>query len=144
MPDELEVFGTVERWGESFRVVHPGDRALQRFAALAAGGADTDTMQGLAATDRFISQCLHPDDLQAFDAACDRVRANGDEFLAVIQDIFRTLMGRPTGQSSDSSDGLPTTNENSAGGSSSRVIARLEGQGRPDLALLVSQAPSAA
>lgn len=131
----------IERWGESFRIAEKvGLRPLMRFAQVARRGVDADDMAGLAAMGDLLDQCIHEDDLGRFDVAADKARADGEELMAVVTEVFSILSARPTSLPSDSSGGQPNTNESSVGGSSSPVIARLEAQGRPDLALLVTRA----
>lgn len=134
-----ETFGFL---GEQFHVAEKvAALPLMRFAKIAKAGVDADDLDGLAAMYDLLEQCLHPDDWGRFQAHADKTRADGDELLKVVQDVFAVLAERPTGRSSDSSDGPRIIEPNSTGVSSSpgtdRVIRRLNDQGRPDLALLV-------
>lgn len=129
----------IQRWGESFKVADKiGTLALMRFAQVARNGVDSDTMEGLAAMGDLLDQAIDPSDLGRFSSAANKNRADGEELMSVVQEVFGLIGSRPTSQPSDSSDGLPTTSAPSAAGYSSPVT-RLESKGRPDLALLVSQ-----
>jgi hypothetical protein len=114
--------------------------AVMRFAKIASAGVDADDMEGLAAMYDLLEQCIDPADWRAFQAHADKERAQGDDLLGLIREVMARITARPTGQPSDSSDGLESSSENSVGDSYLRVIARLEGQGRPDLALMVDRA----
>jgi len=131
----------VERWGESFRVAERGVplMALMRFAQVAKRGADSNDMDGLAALRDLLDAVVHPEDLPRFDRIADENDAGGDELMAVATECIKVIAERPTSRPSDFSDGSSTTSEPSAAGYSSPVT-RLEQRGRPDLALLVSQA----
>lgn len=131
----------VEFFGETFTVPERfNHRLLTRFAKLARKGVDSDDSEGMAAIDDLIDQCVMPYDMERFDAVCDRERPSFEELMEFMHDVLEAISARPTGQPSDSSDGLQTTSPNSADGSPSAVVARLEQQGRPDLALMVTRA----
>jgi hypothetical protein len=129
-------------FGESFRF-NPADEyqwELMEFAEAATGGADSELLSGIAAVMRLLKSAIHADDWQRFRTSAKTNKARVREHLMpVVWAAFSQPIDRPTGLPSDSSDGQPTTPENSADDSSSRVIARLEEQGRPDLALVVAQ-----
>ncbi len=110
---------------------------VMRFADAAMRGADTDTFEGQAAMYALLKSCFTEQDWERFEDIATRERATSDDLWAVVQEVFAAAAGRPTGRPSDSSDGPALTSESFAGDSSSRVVGRLEGQGRPDLALLV-------
>lgn len=127
--------------GESFRIADRiGLMPLMRFAKVAQSGVDADDMAGLAAMYDLLEQCLADDEWARFQAHADKVRADGDELMALVAEVFEVLSQRPTSRPSDSSDGPPTTSENSADDSSSPVVSRLVTQGRRDLAQIVEQA----
>jgi len=133
---------TIPFLGEDFHVAESvGAMPLMRFAKIAKSGTGTGDMDGLAAIYDLLEQCIHPDDWGRFQAHADKVRASGDQLLDMVREVFTVLAGRPTGRSSDSSDGPLVIEPNSTDDSSSpdtdRVIRRLNDQGRPDLALLV-------
>jgi hypothetical protein len=135
---------TVEFAGERFGIAdRVGLMAMMRFAKVAKSGVDSNELDGLAAMYDLLEQCIADDEWERFQAHADKVRADGDELMTVVNNVFGVLSERPTRRPSDSSAGPSTTKANSTGDSSSRVIARLEEQGRPDLALVVSRAQAA-
>lgn len=132
---------TFEFLGESFDVAERvSTLALMRFAKVASAGVDVDDMAGLAAMYDLLQQAVAPSDWSRFEAHADAQRVQSDDLLAVIQEVLPIIAGRPTGQPSASSAGRQSRSEPSADDSSSQVIARLEGKGRPDLALMVDEA----
>ncbi len=131
----------VEFAGDRFAVAEKiGLMPLMRFAKVAQSGVDSADMAGLAAMYDLLEQCIAPADWQRFQTAADRSRADGDDLMGVVRDAIEAISARPTSQPSDSSDGPTATPPSSEPDCSSRVIARLEQQGRPDLALVVAQA----
>ena len=110
---------------------------LMRFAKVAKSGADSADMEALAVMLDLLEQCIAPADWQRFQDTADKNRADGDELLKVVSDVFEVLAERPTSRPSDSSAGPSTTAPNSTAGSYSPAKARLEDKGRPDLALMV-------
>lgn len=132
---------TVEFCGVQFRIAEKvAALPLMRFAKVAKAGVDATELDGMAAMYDLLEQVIHPDDWAKFERHADQQRADGEQLLEVVQGVFVLLADRPTGRSSDSSDGPRTIEPSSTGGSSSpgsNVITRLNGQGRPDLALLV-------
>lgn len=129
---------TVEFLGEQFRVAdRVGALPIMRFAKAAKSGADANDMAGLVALYDLLGQVIHPDDWSRFEAHADAEHADGDALLAVVQDALTLVAARPTGRSSDSSDGPRTIEPSSTDDSSSPVIHRLNEQGRGDLAYLV-------
>jgi hypothetical protein len=126
--------------GERFTVADKiGLMPLMRFAKVAKAGVDSADLAGLAALYDLLAQCIADADWARFEAAADKSHADGEELMAVIGKVFEALAERPTSRPSVSSDGPMTTPPRSADDSSSTVVQRLEQQGRPDLALLVSQ-----
>ena len=117
---------------------------LMRFAKVAKSGADSADMEALAVMLDLLEQCIAPQDWQRFQDCADKNRADGDELMAVVTSVMEALTERPTSRPSDSSGGPQPTQANSEGVLSSRVIGRLEDQGRPDLALMVTQARTSA
>lgn len=127
--------------GEQFTIAdRVSSLAVMRFAKVASSDVDGDDMEGLAAMYDLLEQCIDPAQWRAFQAHADKQRAQSDDLLQLIQEVLPRIAARPTGQPSDSSDGLESSSGSSVDDSSSRVIARLERQGRPDLALMVDQA----
>jgi hypothetical protein len=136
-----QVVQSVEFLGERFQIAEQvSTLALMRFAKVASAGVDANDMDGLAAMYDLLEQCIDPTQWHAFQAHADRKRAQADDLLELVREVMPRIAARPTGRPSDSSDGPSAPSEPSVGDSSSRVIARLERQGRPDLALMVDQA----
>ncbi len=134
----------VEFLGERFRTAERiGLMPMMRFAKVAKAGVDSNDLDGLAAMYDLLEQCIADDEWGRFQAHADRKRADGDELMKVVAEVFEVLSARPTSRPSDSSAGPSTTAPNSTDASSSRVIAELEANGRPDLALIVTQAQEA-
>lgn len=134
----------IEFGGERFTVADKiGLMPLMRFAKAAQGGVDSNDMAGLAAMYDLLEQCIAPADWRRFEVAADKTRASGEELMAVVKDVMEAMTARPTSLPSDSSDGPTIIGPNSGGGSSLRVVRRLEEQGRPDLALMVEMAGEA-
>ena len=131
---------TVALAGKPFRVAEKvGGLALMRFAKTAQAGVDSNELAGLAAMYDLLRQVIHPGDWQAFEAHADEQRVGADELLQAVFDAMEAISGRPTSRPSVSSDG-PSTTSGSSSGVSSSVVIDLERQGRPDLALIASQA----
>lgn len=137
---------TVEWLGEEFHVAERvGHLALMRFAHLADGGADTRSMESLAAMYDLLEQTVHPDDWRRFERHANAQRADTDQLFQMVKDVFAVLAGRPTGRPSASSDGPRITEPNSTDDSSSPdtdhpMVTVLNDKGRPDLALMVRRA----
>lgn len=131
----------VELAGERFTVAESiGAMPLMRFAKVAKGGADSNNLDSLVAMYDLLEQCIEPADWVKFQAHADKVRATGDDLMAVVGEVFEILAERPTARPSASSGGPKSTKRKSVPGSSSKVIKRLEKSGRPDLALMVTMA----
>lgn len=129
---------TVDFLGEQFKVADKvGALPLMRFAKVARAGVDAGELEGLAAMYDLLGQVIHPDDWSRFEDHADKEHADGDQLLALVQEVFALMAARPTGRSSDSSDGPQTIEPSSTDDSSSPVISRMNERGRPDLALLV-------
>ncbi len=144
MSDDVQF---AEFFGERFAVPQRiNQRLIIRFGRLAAEGADTAATNPAKANeaaillDRMVEQMVRPEDKDRFEDVCDRERPTDEELMAFIADVMAAVSRRPTSRPSDSSAGPTSTPQNSADDSSSRVITRLEQQGRPDLALVVAQA----
>lgn len=86
---------------------------------------------------------VHPDDFDKFWATAKRERQGIEDLMGLMQAVVEAVSARPTGRPSDSSDGPRLTSVTSVGDSSSRVIRRLEQEGRPSIALMVAQAAEA-
>lgn len=110
---------------------------LMRFADAAVRGVDSDSVEGLATMYQLLRSCLAEHEWERFQEVATRTCAGHEDLWALIQEVLAGVSERPTERPSDSSDGPALTPVRSAEGSSSRAIGRLEGQGRPDLALQV-------
>lgn len=129
---------TITFGGEEFRIADKvGLMPLMRFAHVASGGVDAEDMAGLVAIHDLLEQCFPEDEWSRFQRVATKTRADGAELMGVIKSVFEAIGRRPTGRSSDSSDGPTPTPLRSVDGSSSEVIARLQSKGRPDLAYMV-------
>lgn len=127
--------------GKPFKVADKlGLMPLLRFAHLAKQGVDSDDMEGLVAIYDLLVNVIAPEDWEAFEQHAVDVRAEGEALMAVVTQAIGLIAQRPTERPSDSSDGSPTTRGSSTDDSSSRVIRRLEKEGRPSIALMVRQA----
>lgn len=131
--------------GEQFKVADKvGALAVMRFAKIAKAGVDASELDGMVAMYDLLGQLIHPDDWSRFEDFADTQHADGDQLLELVQEVFALIAARPSGRSSDSSDGPRTIEPSSTVVSSSpdtdpseAVISRLNSAGRPDLALLV-------
>ena len=126
--------------GETFQLRRIAATRVLRFASLAAAGADETDPRALAAIEAILEKAVRPEDRERFDDACDDAELSFEDLMAIVVKIIEDVAGNPTSERSDSSSGPLSTSGPSVGGSSSPVIARLEAQGRPDLALIVDQA----
>lgn len=127
--------------GQSFTLASKvGLMPLMKFAHIARQGVDANDMEGLVAIYDMLRNVIADEDWERFESHATTVRADGDDLMGLVQQAIQAISERPTERPSDSSDGPQTTSDSSAGDSSSRVIRRLEEQGRPSLALMVQQA----
>lgn len=146
---------TVEFFGETFTLSPDvSEFALMEFAEAAADGVDGDTMQGMASMLRLILDCLaepepvvetaedgtetvvpQPSERARFRAVARKNRAAAKDLMPVIQAAFEGKAERPTGRSSDSSDGPGSTGPKSGSNSAVKGLERLAG--RPDLQIAV-------
>lgn len=136
-------YDEVEFFGETYRVNHVEDYEWQmlEFAKAATSGADTDLLSGSAAVFDFLEAVIFADDWARFRASAKRNRAQVTrDLMPIVVAAFTQTTGRPTVRPSDSSGGPKHIKQKSGGGSSSKVIRRLEKDGRPDLALMVTLA----
>jgi len=126
--------------GQGFDVApQVGAMPLMRFAKLARTGIGSEDFEGMAAMYDLLKSCIADHEWDRFEQVADSNRVDGDTLFEVVKDTFAVLAGRPTSRPSDSSDGPTPTSTSSTDASSSRAISRLEGRGRGDLALLVTQ-----
>lgn len=105
--------------------------------------ADDDPQGATKMTRDLFTGLVHPDDFDRFWAAARRGRQQVKDLMVVAFTLMEELSERPTKRRSTSSTGRRTTGQKSRGDSSSRVIQRLERQGRPDLAVIVRDAQRA-
>ena len=130
--------------GEQFKVRNGiALMALMRFAHIAQAGTDSGEMEGLAAMYDLLESAIADEDWGRFQAHAVKARATDKDLMMLVRKVIRGEADRPTQRPSDSSDGPPRTRALSAVDSSSQVIARLEGQGRPDLANMARMASAA-
>jgi len=127
--------------GEKFALVEEyALMVVMDFAATAGTGADANEVQSLIALRSLLEHLIAPQEWERFHAHAIASKADGDALLATVREAIGAITERPTGLPSDSSDGHGSTAASSAAASSLRVIGRLEGQGRADLAEFVVQA----
>lgn len=141
----------VDLFGEKFAV--SGEEIpkflIAELALAIADQPDTGSMPVDTALMRILKVCIRSQDWSRFRKAASAASADGEALIEVIGAVTKArravedVTGRPTERPSDSSGGSPSTVARSTDGSSSPVIARLEGKGRPDLALMVTQAQEA-
>jgi hypothetical protein len=126
--------------GEAFTVrdVIP-EMAIMRFADVAVRGVSSHDMEGRAAMYVLLKACLAEDDWPRFEQLAIAKNATHEDYWQVVQDVMVALTERPMERPSDSSDGPTVTSPKSEDDSSSRVIRKLEAQGRPDWALVVKE-----
>lgn len=132
-----------EFFGETFHMRPSADYEweMMEFAAAAKGGADSDLLSGAASVFEFLRAIVVEDEWDRFRATAKANRATVDDnLMPLVVMAFTQRTRRPTVRPSDSSDGPKSTKRKSGGGSSSRVVKRLEKKGRPDLALMVTMA----
>ena len=111
-----------------------------------AEGAPSDGMteiEVLDATYSLLEQCVHPDDWDRFVDVTSKAGVDQEGYMEFAGKVMAALADRPTGRSSDSSDGPQTIEPSSTAVSSSpvtgKVVTRLNDSGRPDLALIVKK-----
>lgn len=134
----------VEFKGESFAVAEKiAAMSLMKYAKVAQRGVSSVSMEGLAATYDLIEQCIAADDWARFQAHAEKVKADGDDLLGVIREVFAIVADRPTGPQSVSSTGPRTIEPSSEVVSSSpamdATIHRFNQEGRGDLAFMVKK-----
>lgn len=128
---------SVEFKGEQFEVCDEiSEFALLEFADAASQGMDGDTMEGMGAMLRLVRECIVPGEWRRFRALASAEKAKVADLLPIIQAAMSGAAERPTGQPSDSSDGLSTIQPKSESTPAVPGSDRLSG--RPDLLLMVS------
>lgn len=114
--------------------------AFMRYSEAAVRGVDSDSPEGMAAMYVLLKACFAAEDWDRFERLALAERLTHAELLAVVTQMFEAVTERPTERPSESSDGPEVTSQSSEVDSSSPaspVVDRLEGKGRPDLALQV-------
>ena len=115
-------------------------RAMQREKSGAAGDG-SDEIELFDATLSLLEQCVHPDDWDRFERVTTEQGADLDQYMEFSGQVMAVVAARPTGRSTDSSDGPRTIEPSSTVVSYSpgteSVVRRFNENGRPDLALLV-------
>lgn len=122
--------------GETFAL--EDSYATMMVADFAAGSPEGGV--NLIALRELLQHLIAAEDWQRFHDLSVSSRASTVDLIKALEDAMEAIIERPTVQPSDSSDGQEHTPQRSEGDFSLRVIGRLEGQGRPDLALQVKRA----
>lgn len=133
--DSFDYFGSRVRVNPAF-----GELDLVDFFDAASTIQDTDTAQAMHALKGVLRQCILDVDFESFWSTAKAQRQGVEDLMEVVMAVVEAVADRPTERPSVSSDGPSDTSATSAGGSSSRVIRRLEQDGRPSIALMVQQA----
>lgn len=124
---------TVDFFGESFELnPEVSEFALLEFSLAAEEGQDGDTKQGMASLLLLVKDCVVASEWGRFRALARSRRAKVSDLMPVITATFEQVAERPTGESTDSSDGLsetPASSESSAAVKASAIFP-----GRPDKA----------
>lgn len=136
--------------GELFRVAdHVGALPLMRFAdAITAdyGNSTRRELEGLAALNQLLRDCLHPEDWSRFQQVAAEQRAGLEDLMPIARGVYAVVSGRPTRRPSVSAGGPSNSSPQSRPASSSPGTARLWSvpDGRPDLAAARDQLTPAA
>lgn len=139
--------------GETFEVPEfVAPIALMRYSDGAVRGVDSDSPEGMAAMYVVLKACIADGDWDRFEQLALRERLTHSDLLDVVKQAFEVISERPTERPSDSSEGPTDTSPRSEDASpspdttqaaSTRVIRRLEAEGRPDWALVVMETQEA-
>lgn len=139
----VEVVDTFDYFGSEIRVSPEfGELDLADFME-AAAGLDEDSVDALSLVKRTMRSAVHAEDFDTFWRLAKANRQGTEDLMPVLYACVEAVAERPTQRPSDSSDGPSATRALSAVDSSSQVIGRLEGNGRPDLALMAHMATEA-
>lgn len=129
---------TFEFLGETFEAnTDIAESALMDFALDATSGEEMDVLEGLASMLRMAVEATAPKDRKRFRATFRAKRGTAEDLVPVVTRVFGVEADRPTGASSDSSDGRDATPPKS-GSSSTAAVERLF-PGRPDKQAAVLQ-----
>jgi hypothetical protein len=138
-PEEI-TYTVVDYFGEPVRVMDDPlslTLTLEEFMDVAATlEGDTD-VRAIGHVRGFLRAMIAPEDWPKFWRLVRQHRQGVEEQMGFGKWLIEEITGHPTALQSASSDGLQGTDGNSEGDASSRVQARLEQQGRPDLAAVV-------
>jgi hypothetical protein len=130
--------------GERFELTErPSKMALMEFASVAVTGADSESLEGLAALHNLLQECIGEAEWPRFKALAREHKSDDVALFGVVNSVFEAYSEIPTTRPSDSSDGPENTSPRSEGDVFSRSKAALEAKGRPDLAVVVMQAQEA-
>lgn len=142
-PETVEAAGTFEFFGETFtRVAEVSQAALMDFALDATSSDDLDLMESLATMYRMAIEVCAPEERRRFRSLFRAKNGTPEDLIPVVALAFGVETDRPTGASSDSSDGRDVTPAKS-GSSSTEAVAALF-PGRPDKQAAVMQAVKSA
>lgn len=123
-PDVVTPAPVLTFQGRQFRAADKfGLMPLLKFAHVAKKGMDSADMEALAVVYDVLAQAIHPEDWDAFCDHATEVRAETDDLLEVVSQAIEVMTARPTGRSSESSDGPTTTSPSSPAASSSQVFS---------------------
>lgn len=126
----------IDFFGEKFTTADKiGLMPMMLFAKASEAGATTDDMAGLVAMYDLLEQYIADEDWARFCSSASKNRASGDELFEVVGKVLEAQAARPTQRQSDSSDGLPTTEQRSTSEFENRAIDLFPG--RPDLQVAV-------
>lgn len=129
---------SVPFFGEDFNLAEEvDDFTLLEFAEVADDSLEDNPLGAMAAMMRLLRSAIDEDDWPRFRRSCRKNKAKIDDLLPVIQTVFYRETNRPTMRPADSSGGPQETAPSSTADSSSRAIAQLTDQRRPDLAMFV-------
>ena len=127
---EVIVKDSVQLLGEWFKVRDKvPSMALLKFAAAAAGGMKSESMDGLAAMYAMLKGCIRPEEWSRFEQHAMDAGADGDDLFPVINQTLELLSARPTKQPGVSSPGRSAISASSTGSSvfERREAARVQG-----------------
>lgn len=123
---------TVEFFGEKFTTnsdVNPF--AVMEFAEAASDGVDAETFRGLGSLLRLATEIIAEPDRERFRAVARHNRASSVDLMRLLGFPVEVEADRPTGRSSDSSDGPSSIEPKSGSSAADRAALRLAS--RPDL-----------
>ena len=132
-------------FGEEIRIGNVSDLLLIDFLNQAITVQQDDVVAGLALIRQAFESMVAPEDFDRFWAICVREQQDTTDLMALMVALVEGVTARPTKRRSGSSPGRRKGTAKSKRGSSSPamavppVVRRLERQGRPELALMVSE-----